>query len=694
MSTPSVLQNASDRRRSSSPRLRSDLKTIASPASRGMRIMVADEVAGKFVRVSSRLWQSLATGTADASAWNLAHSAGWTMARSRGSREPSENHWNPLFIRIPLVAIDTVAGWMAQHSSFLFSKKAVRLWSIFMLITIVLLCSQSFEIINAFAALPQFFAQASPLVLGITIAATKIAHELAHATVCKREGANCGVIGVILMCGIPCPYCDVTDSYRLTYSKQRAAVMMAGIYAEWVIACLAAWVFVLAKSHITQMHALNVMIICGVSTFVFNANPLMRYDGYYLLSDWLGSVGLRQESKMAFVRGLSGSLRSLPRREKMLAVFHVLSTTYRLAVMAAITVFMLSIFEWLQIAWAGKWIVAAVVLLLLRRLFMKGYQVLTGTHEWSMLQPSKRYAFGCCTLCFIVFLLCYPLPRRASVVGHLDAVEAKDVHLNASGVVQQIHCDFGNIVAEGQPLVTVSNPQVLVEQIKWRHEVGIAALRSRKVRESSIGSASSSTGSHEVNDPVRQWKTMEAAEAAARESLSAAHRGAEHAISVAPIAGVVLPPKDEPPQHETSPFSLDWRVGQRSAPGGIWCRIAPSSKLSAVLQVDAVHRKSLSEGTSVRIEIESLVIDAVVDSISNIRSTPDSLEHDAVFEVVCSIPENEKLGGPSTANQQEQAFRMISFLGQSCRGAIELPNQSLAEVAMNRLEIWLRSFDG
>src|SRR5262249_48347864 len=74
-------------------------------------------------------------------------------------------------------------------------------------------------------------------------------------------------------------------------------ISFAGIYVELVIASIATWVWWNSQAHPTVRHvALCVMVLCSVSTFVFNANPLMRFDGYYILADWLEIPNLRHRS--------------------------------------------------------------------------------------------------------------------------------------------------------------------------------------------------------------------------------------------------------------------------------------------------------------------------------------------------------------------------------------------------------------
>ena len=131
----------------------------------------------------------------------------------------------------------------------------------------------------------------------------KAIHEFGHAYVCRKFGGEVHVMGVLLMIFTPVPYVDTSSSWGFRNRWQRVAVGSAGMIAEVFVAALAT--FVWAKSGPGLVHSLcyNVMFVASVSTVIFNANPLLRFDGYYILSDLLEIPNLSQRS--------SGELRHL-----------------------------------------------------------------------------------------------------------------------------------------------------------------------------------------------------------------------------------------------------------------------------------------------------------------------------------------------------------------------------------------------
>ena len=125
----------------------------------------------------------------------------------------------------------------------------------------------------------------------------KLIHELGHAFACRRFGGECHELGIMFLVFIPTPYVDASAAWAFPSRWQRMFVGCAGMIVElWVAAVLAiCWVLVRHDTLPAQL-MYNAMLIASVSTLIFNANPLLRYDGYYILSDFLEIPNLRQKS--------------------------------------------------------------------------------------------------------------------------------------------------------------------------------------------------------------------------------------------------------------------------------------------------------------------------------------------------------------------------------------------------------------
>ena len=142
-----------------------------------------------------------------------------------------------------------------------------------------------------------FFNLENLLYLWVTIAITKLVHEFAHAYVAKGYGIRVPQMGVAFLIFFPCLFCNTTDAWRLGDRKQRIAIALAGIIAEIILAVLATYVWYFTKPSILNSLAFYLLAVASISTVLFNGNPLIRFDGYFALSDALRIPNLMVKSR-------------------------------------------------------------------------------------------------------------------------------------------------------------------------------------------------------------------------------------------------------------------------------------------------------------------------------------------------------------------------------------------------------------
>jgi putative peptide zinc metalloprotease protein len=128
---------------------------------------------------------------------------------------------------------------------------------------------------------------------------TRIFHEMGHAIVATRLGAKVREVGIFWVLGVACPYVDVSDAWRLPSQSKRIFVSLAGIYTEVILATIAAIVWLNTAPGFVNTTCWQTMIVCSAMTIAININPLVRYDGYFALSDYLEIANLRESSTMA-----------------------------------------------------------------------------------------------------------------------------------------------------------------------------------------------------------------------------------------------------------------------------------------------------------------------------------------------------------------------------------------------------------
>src|SRR5947209_2256336 len=195
---------------------------------------------------------------------------------------------NILYIKLPVFDPDKLLTRMLKYLSWIFTYWFFAA-SIALMLSAAILVTTHFDTFwQRVPKYQEFFAYNRWLYLWIALGVVKVIHEFGHGLSCKHFGGECHEMGALFLCLSPCLYCNVSDSWTLPSKWRRIIISFADIYVELVIASLATWVWWNAPDgSVTSNISLCVMVLCSVSTFVFNANPLMRFDCYSITADSL-----------------------------------------------------------------------------------------------------------------------------------------------------------------------------------------------------------------------------------------------------------------------------------------------------------------------------------------------------------------------------------------------------------------------
>ena len=198
-----------------------------------------------------------------------------------------------LYLRLKAVDPDWLLDWLGPRIGFFFSRTFLVASAIVFLLAVGITVAGWGEISRDISRLYRFDAL---LLAWVTIIAVTIAHELAHALTRKRFGGHVHEIGFLLIYFQPAFYCNVSDAWLFPEKRRRLCVMFAGVYLDLIVWALATVLWWLTDTDVLlNFLALVVMATSGIKT-LFNLNPLIKLDGYYLLSDALEIPNLRQKS--------------------------------------------------------------------------------------------------------------------------------------------------------------------------------------------------------------------------------------------------------------------------------------------------------------------------------------------------------------------------------------------------------------
>ncbi len=366
-----------------------------------------------------------------------------------------------MFIRIPLWDPDEFLNRINSLGRILFSGPGTIVW-----LLVVALAGKTVidNFDQAMAQVEGVLAPNNLFMLYAGLVAVKALHELGHAVICKRFGGEVHTIGVMLMVFSPLPYLDATASWSFREPWKRATVGAAGMIVEVFVASLAVFVWAQTGQGVVHSLAYNIMFIASVSTVLFNANPLLRFDGYYILSDLLDIPNLSGRASMQlrhiaekYLFGCKDSLSSARTRNEafMLVVFGILSGIYRVIVFCGIILFI-----------ADKFLLAGLLMALIC-VFSWGVVPLVRFILYLSSSPrlARTRARAVAVTGFIFFvtvllLAVIPLPNRFRAPGIIEATSYVKVVSTTAGYVEEILVPSGVFVERGTSLISMVNPEI------------------------------------------------------------------------------------------------------------------------------------------------------------------------------------------------------------------------------------------
>ena len=426
------------------------------------------------------------------------------------------------------------------------------------------------------------------LVLGVT----KVFHEFGHGLSCKRLGGECHEIGFMLLVLTPCLYCNVSDSWRLSNKWHRAAIGAAGMYVEVILAILATFVWWFVQPGFVQDICLKVMLVSSISTVLFNGNPLLRFDGYYILSDILEIPNLNQKSTKALTTLLGRNWLGLEIPDDQLmptnrpwafALFTVAAFCYRWIIMFSIIFFLMTMLEPYNLESLG---VGLALFSVAGMIGMPAYKLYKYMSVPGRMHQVKKFRFGVISaiaLLLLAAILFVPLPHYLRCSFIVMPEEIDTVWVLEPGRFDECLVKAGDVVEKDQVLARLTNDNIDYQLLSVQSEI------EEKNAKLEMTNRQFSLTDEPMGEDSRNSLASEIASLQA--SLKRLHQQQEHLVLKAPIAGTIL---EVPYQHQgqPSPEVLEGNMqpllsGQQEnlliARGQRLCEVADLSKWHAVI---------------------------------------------------------------------------------------------------------------
>ncbi|MFU8821367.1 MAG: hypothetical protein ACNA8G_07390 [Gammaproteobacteria bacterium] len=368
--------------------------------------------------------------------------------------------WSPLALRFPLLDPERFLDKTLPYVGWLFTPFGAVLW------LLVVGTGAVLAVVNwgplTENLVDRALTPANLMVLWLVYPIVKALHELGHGYAIKKQGGEVHEIGIMLLVLVPVPYVDASAASGFRGKYQRMLVGGIGIMTELFIGALALFVWLNVQPGPAHVVAYNVILIAGVSTLLFNGNPLLRFDGYYVLADWLEipNLGNRANKYLGYLiqRHLFGmkdaESPAHTRWERFWFVFYGLAAfAYRMFIMFVIILYI-----------GGKFFIIGVLLAIWSITTMLVVPMVKHT-SFLFTSPKLRRkrmrsigatALGIALLFLLLFVL--PAPHWTRTQGVTWPSERSQVRAGADGFVVELLAGPGDQVSAGQPLITLQDP--------------------------------------------------------------------------------------------------------------------------------------------------------------------------------------------------------------------------------------------
>jgi len=376
-----------------------------------------------------------------------------------------------LAIRIPLINPDNMLQKILPVIRLAFGWGGITLYLMLLAAGGLSLISRYDTLFNQSAGI---LAPDNLILLYVGFIIAKLIHEIGHAAVCKYYGGEVHAMGVILLLFTPLPFVDATSAWGFRSRRQRMFVGLAGLFAELAVAAVAALIWVNTAPGAMNALAYNVIFAASISTFIFNINPLIRFDGYYILIDLLEVPNLFQRSReqlrylgQRFLFQMKHARASACSRREViiLPIYAICSICYWISMMVTIAFFIAG--QYLDIGLAFAWILAITTL------FFPLIKLFRFVFFSPQLQQERGKALCISFVLVILFVVgigFIPIPDRVRVSGVLEATQFRSLRSEVAGSVEQILVQPGILVTKGSALIRLENKQLSMELTVLQHQ--------------------------------------------------------------------------------------------------------------------------------------------------------------------------------------------------------------------------------
>lgn len=401
--------------------------------------------------------------------------------------ESSEKNWllwllhNYLFIRLPLVRPHRFLKASLPFVQPFYGITARSLVTVLGVIGLFLVLREWDEFINSFQ---YFFNFNGFLAFAAAVVFIKILHELGHAYLMTHFGGRVPTMGIAFLVMLPVLYTDTSDAWRLKSRRERLLIGAGGILTEVYIAMICTFLWCFLPDGVFRSAAFVLATTSWVMSLAINLNGFLRFDGYYLLTDWLGIENLQERTfnlgkwklrEWLFNLGLPAPYQYPLKKRRWLIAYAWCSWVYRFFLFIGIAVLVYLFFFKLL----GIILFLVEILWFIMFPIMRELKVWWGLREQIIISP--RAWFNFCLLCLFVVLFLIPWNTNVRIPAIVESDLQSTVYAPAPGRIQSIMVGEGDAVVKGQTLMVLTSKEIDDELNKTEVRIEAVRLRAKRI---------------------------------------------------------------------------------------------------------------------------------------------------------------------------------------------------------------------
>ncbi|MBU1664681.1 MAG: PqqD family peptide modification chaperone [Gammaproteobacteria bacterium] len=404
------------------------------------------------------------------------------LLERRGKQERKKlmsRYLNPMSLRFPLVDPDRFLEWANRWPHLYKGGWGMLIWLAVVLPALFLAPMHWPDLTENFSE--QLLAMDNLLLMAVVFPLLKGLHEIGHGLAAKSRGGEVHEMGIMLLVFFPIPYVEASSSSAFVKKTDRMLVGAAGMLTELFIAAIAFFLWLMLEPGLARSLAYNTIILASVTTILFNANPLLRYDGYYVLADWVEIPNLGSRSTQYWKYLAERYLLDVPNIEPPPATpgerrwfigYAPLAFGYRMFVLFGIALFVAQQYFIVGVLLALWGLVASLGMPL-----FKIIRALLTEPRFAARSSRIRAVLGGTALLLYVLLFVLPMPYHTHAEGVLRLPEQALLRADAAGFVTRGLARPGDALRPGDPVLESYNPEVAYDL-----EVQLARLEEVRAR--------------------------------------------------------------------------------------------------------------------------------------------------------------------------------------------------------------------